>query len=199
MANPQEQQMKPQAEVQAGGQEVQATPEENAMADAALRAALAPLASTDPNIAGPIDQQLQSSGAMPERNIAQMAIPLFEAGEKAAGGPIQDEDMLEHVAKNILDELIGQAIELGAVNLQQLGVNEDEFLEAVFIEFLIHWYEKHPDRADEEDKAALAELKMQRQQTTGAGQQPQSPPQQQTPIAQGVQQASRGSLAAARG
>lgn len=189
-----------------GSEEVtttQATPEENAMLDKALRAALEPLTGTDPQAAQAIDKQLTASGSMPERNLANMAIPLVDRGEKAVGQQITDEDMFELLAKNVIDELIGQSIDLGALDLNKVGASQEEFLEVVFIEFLTLWYEQRPDRMDSDDQAALAELKSARQNADAGGPKPgsaapgQPPGQQQTPVAQGVQQANQGYMAQA--
>lgn len=177
---------------------VEATPEENAMLDKALRAALQPLTGADPKQADAIDKQLMASGSMPERNLAHMAVPLIEMSEKAVGQPIVDEDMFEQLVKNVLDELIAQAMDLGAIDLSKVDVTPDEFLEVVFIEFLITWFQKYPDRMDDEDRAEMAETMAERQQAqqseppVGSAAPGQPAGQQQTPVAQGVQQASGG-------
>lgn len=169
-----------------------ATPEENAMLEKAAKVALAPLATTGPE-AKAIDDQIMASGDMPERNLAMMANALVDQGVQAVGG-IDDMDMMEALAQIVISELTDQAVEMGAVNFQQMGVEESEFLQIVLFEFLKQWAEKNPDKLDDEDRRALAEM-----QGGGQPQQPQQGPQQQmNPAAQGVQQAN-GSLSQARG
>lgn len=135
-------------------EEVQATPEEQAIADKYLKAALGEVLGNGQAFKAMM-KSLEASRNNPVDGIARIAITLYEKAERKLG-PLDDDDISEGVAEGIIEALLDMAQDAGVVDPNEVDA---DVAQGIYLKMTQLWIEQNPDRADPDDVAYLQSQK----------------------------------------
>lgn len=139
---------------QNGGQELEATPEEQAVFEKYISASIGSTLN-DPNTFQKLMKAIEVSRTSPVEGLARLALTIYEKAENKLG-PLDDDDISEAVGEAIIEELLDLAVEAKLFTEQQ--INED-LAAAIYTKMAQSWIEANPERADPEDMQYIQQQK----------------------------------------
>ncbi|HCX11656.1 MAG TPA: hypothetical protein DHU81_15200 [Hyphomonas sp.] len=140
-----------------GAEEVEATPEEQAMVEQYVKASLKQ-AMGNPSIHSNMVQTMRASAKTNlSQGIAQIAVMLYDKAEQDIG-LLPNEDLQEPIFESIIENLMAVAAENTLAPIKVF--NEDMAVEIYTMAGRL-WIDAHPDRADPEDEAYIAQAEAQ--------------------------------------
>lgn len=146
-------------------QEGQVSPEDQEIYEKYVIASIGVILN-DPKTFQKLMKAIEASRNDPTTGIARIALSMYEKAENKLG-PLDDDEITEAVAEQIIEELIDLSVEAKILTEEQ--VTEDLAAE-IYTKVAQSWIEQNPDRANPEDMAFIQQNKAGQQ----APQQPQN-------------------------
>ena len=134
-------------------EEIEATPEEQAIYDQYIQAALGEVLG-NAQVFESMMKAIESGRNNLIEGLARIALTLYEKAERKLG-PLENDDIGEGVAEGIIEALLDMAVEGDVLNQNEV---DEDVAQGVFYKMAQLWVEQNPDRADPEDVAYLQSM-----------------------------------------
>lgn len=132
-------------------EQVEASPEEEAIMREYTREALKPVAANGNVWQGMLKALRGGQARLPE-TVAMIAVRLYSMAEEKLG-PLDDDDISEAVAETIIEQLLVAAVSGGIISEKMVdGEAGQDLANEIYLRFVKMWTDQNPDRVTDEDR-----------------------------------------------